>query len=99
MKDIMSILFAGSAFLIFLFTGIVFAQPGFSDADADGDGALSIAEARAALPDVPIEDANGDGIVNLEEAARAVPDLQLTGDPEAPVGQAEYQTIVSAVQR
>ncbi|MDT8429556.1 MAG: hypothetical protein RQ757_12420 [Pseudomonadales bacterium] len=102
MKNIMTILFTGSAFLVFLITGLVFAQPGFSDADSNADGVLSIEEARAALPDVPIEDNNGDGIVNLGEAERAVPGLQLSpdgrGDPDAPVGQAEYQALASAIE-
>ena len=74
----------------------------FSRADTDGNGELSIEEAQAALPDLIIVDINNDGVLNRSEAENALPGLTLEGEGDAgsdqPVGEAEFDQIVSAVE-
>lgn len=79
-------------------------QPAFSEADADGDGVLSMEEARTALPDLQIRDDNGDGLVNHAEAESSIQGLSLPMQPDAEdktvatIGVAEYRVIVQTIE-
>lgn len=55
----------------------------FSEADKDGDGALSTAEAQEALPDLIIVDINNDGILNRSEAENAMPGVRFDESGQA----------------
>lgn len=73
----------------------------FGDADADGDGVLSVTEARTYLPGFNVEDVDTDGIVSQAEAEAVIPELRFMergrkgGD--APVGETEFGMIVTAL--
>lgn len=79
--------------------------PAFSQADDNGDGILSEAEAEDALPEeVLVIDSNDNGEWNRSEAELALPDFSFeeessSGENEDPaVGQSEYQAIVQALE-
>jgi hypothetical protein len=75
--------------------------PEFWEADMDGDGALSIAEFKEALPSISITDANGDGMVNKSEVAAAIPGLMFAPSEggDGLIGASEYVQIVVSVLR
>ena len=82
----------------------VMAATAHGQADKDGDGKLSIEEARQALPeqlqiDVKLEDKNGDGILSRKEARDAIPNVEFSsqGNPEDPIGEKEYDEIVDTI--
>lgn len=79
----------------------------FDEVDRDGDGELSLREARAVLPaDVQLVDRNGDGKLNFLELQESFPGLHI--DPgvmrearaeDGGIGEEEYAALVEALRR
>lgn len=79
------------------------AAPDFASADVDGDGYLNVEEAQAAFPGLAISDIDGDGMLSQTEVEAVLPGLTFSPDGSpaeegAMVGEAEYQTLVQAIQ-
>lgn len=75
--------------------------PVFTEADADGDGALSIEEAETVLPMLVVEDKNADDMLNQSEAETAINGLMFVANGHsggaALVTESEYQLILQAL--
>lgn len=75
----------------------------FNEADKDGDGRLSVVEARDAFPShVLVIDTDNDGQLSMLEVQNAIPGLHFEAGGETaadhPVGQEEYDAIVQTLE-
>lgn len=75
----------------------------FSEADKDGDGYLSMEEAREALPqEVTIADTDGDGLLSKSEVESAMPNLSFEEGGSSSgefIGEEEYDQIVQSIEQ
>ena len=76
----------------------------FNEADKDGDGYLSMEEAREAVPqDVTIADTDGDGLLSKSEVESAMPNVSFEQSLDSPsgeyIGEEEYDQIVQSIEQ
>lgn len=79
--------------------GFAGALPTFEEADIDGDGRLSKAEADAAFEGFEIPDLNHDGFVSKYEVKLVLPDVAFKKDDLGSVGTMEFRMILQALER
>lgn len=71
----------------------------FEEVDINSDGILNKSEADAALPALSLGDADQNGDISKAEVKVVLPQIAFEADDMEPVGAAEYQQIIEAVDQ